>query len=218
MIPASFFWVVFNMRWHEFHSYHMEITPWFVRIHLPKVVQEAEYLYGQSTSVSRIDYFISHCWSDDRSGKVFALWIHSTCGEEKREREREKRCCLFMRKTNSYLCRITYIINIFVFFEQGHPEGSVASPARQFERSHVDFNSLGRYLHKFVSCTCLAGGGTAWFRFWILSVGVHPGIHHVFSDSGHVAKRSGTLSNHPLLFEQAPREIFRFLFLLNSCW
>lgn len=137
---------------------------------------------------------------------------------KRREREREKRCCLFMRKTNSYLCRITYIINIFVFFEQGHPEGSVASPARQFERSHVDFNSLGRYLHKFVSCTCLAGGGTAWFRFWILSVGVHPGIHHVFSDSGHVAKRSGTLSNHPLLFGQAPREIFRFLFLLNSCW
>lgn len=39
--------------------------------------EEAEYLYGQSTSVSRIDYFISHCWSDDRSGKVFALWIHS---------------------------------------------------------------------------------------------------------------------------------------------
>ncbi len=107
---------------HEFHGYQ-GITPWFVRIKLmPKVVQEAEYLYGQSTPVLRIDYFISHCWSDDRSGKVFALWIHSTCGEERdrdrereREREREKRCCLFMSKASTmhYLCNIyIYIYHV----------------------------------------------------------------------------------------------------------
>lgn len=39
--------------------------------------QDAERLYGQSRPVTRLDYFISHCWSDGRSGKLFALWIHS---------------------------------------------------------------------------------------------------------------------------------------------
>eukprot|EP00435_Cladocopium_sp_Y103_P020350 s555_g4.t5 len=39
--------------------------------------EDAERLYGQSRPVTRLDYFISHCWSDGRSGKLFALWIHS---------------------------------------------------------------------------------------------------------------------------------------------
>eukprot|EP00438_Fugacium_kawagutii_P033060 Skav208014 [mRNA] locus=scaffold320:147822:150328:- [translate_table: standard] len=37
----------------------------------------ADRLYAQSAPVQRLDYFISHCWSDGRSGKLFALWIHS---------------------------------------------------------------------------------------------------------------------------------------------
>lgn len=38
---------------------------------------EADVLYEKSMPVQRIDYFISHCWSDGRVGKVYALWIHS---------------------------------------------------------------------------------------------------------------------------------------------
>jgi len=44
---------------------------------LPAGNQVAEAIFQKSCPVTRIDYFISHCWSDSRSGKVFALWIHS---------------------------------------------------------------------------------------------------------------------------------------------
>ena len=39
--------------------------------------QEAATLYGRSTEVENIDYFISHCWQDSRMAKTLALYIHS---------------------------------------------------------------------------------------------------------------------------------------------
>lgn len=38
--------------------------------------EEAAKLYGKSHQVNKFDYFISHCWQDERFAKVVALYIH----------------------------------------------------------------------------------------------------------------------------------------------
>eukprot|EP00438_Fugacium_kawagutii_P023143 Skav208952 [mRNA] locus=scaffold1580:136359:137930:- [translate_table: standard] len=38
--------------------------------------EQAADLYRKSSQVERLDYFISHCWQDERFAKVIALYIH----------------------------------------------------------------------------------------------------------------------------------------------
>eukprot|EP00438_Fugacium_kawagutii_P004008 Skav228104 [mRNA] locus=scaffold4074:132642:134009:+ [translate_table: standard] len=38
--------------------------------------EQAENLYRKSCQVGKLDYFISHCWKDERFAKVIALYIH----------------------------------------------------------------------------------------------------------------------------------------------